>query len=247
MEAVHGKALDCTVVNEAQIGDDFCGSGFNSYIEGSEPIVGHLLRIMHDIPSSLATDIHNDEAMAFVGTKNGKIMKIHTELHKSADPYNTLFSMNLSTNNSINEVRPFPAFDSNKKYLYFVSGNQVVKFPAGSCSIYTDCASCLSKQDPLRCGWCGSYCATHEECDRPEKLTSSVCPPEMFDFSPTSGPFEGGTQISIIGENFGKPSSSENSGVFVKVVGTDCEVKEWTQNRVICQTKKIEQTNLGNC
>ena len=158
-----------------------------------------------------------------IGTKDGEIMKIvpnHLNVHdlllgKRNTP---LFSMNLSKSGE--KIAASNAFSPDKNSLYFITGNQLVNFPIGSCSIYTDCSSCLMKKDPLNCGWCNlgkgdSYCAHSTECSG--RLDMNVCPPEIIDFTPKSGRTSGGTELSTSGDNFADRDNDEPTRLEVMV------------------------------
>lgn len=89
-----------------------------------------------------------------------------------------------------------------------------------------NCGQCLELPERFKCGWCGSECSVQEQCTAstlsetasPTKPTNSVnqnianfwlnkqnvCPdPQIFTFEPTSGPVEGGTNLTIYGVNLG--------------------------------------------
>ena len=55
---------------------------------------------------------------------------------------------------------------------------QVTKFPLQSCSVYSECSSCVSSGDPLGCGWCGNQCTQRDECTDPNtKWSHNTCKP----------------------------------------------------------------------
>jgi len=194
--------------------------------------------------TSLAVAIQGSKTVAAVGTEDGVIMKVLIEDHMAAEK--PLFKMNLSGQSSDRSIRPNPAFDNQEKYLYLLSGNQLVKFPFGSCSLHTDCSSCLDPSDPLRCGWCGSYCATSDECMYPTLMSHSSCPPEVSKFTPISGPLSGGTTVTIYGDNLGNPhQSSESSNIKITVAGSECEVIDRQPRRVQCKTTPVEKEVSG--
>ncbi len=182
--------------------------------------------------------------MAAIGTEDGRIMKVLLDDRSAAEK--PLFEMNLSGQSTDRSIRSNPAFDNEEQYLYLLSGNQLVKFPFGSCSLHTDCSSCLDPSDPLHCGWCDTYCATEEECHNPLLMSKSMCPPEVFEFSPKSGPLSGGTIVTISGDNLGRPhASSENSKIKITIAGAECEVIDWQPRRVQCRTNPVEKEVSG--
>lgn len=202
--------------------------------------------------TSLAVAIQNKYTVASIGTDDGWIRKIKLDERTAADkPIFQMNIANLSGQSTDRAIRPNPAFDKNETFLYILSGNSVIKFPFGSCSLHTDCGTCLSTdiKDPLGCGWCDSYCATEHECHNRLLFSKSLCPPEVFEFSPTSGPISGGTKITIRGDSLGTPqSSSENSNINIRigsVDGIDCDVVDWQPRRVQCVTRAVQKEVSG--
>ncbi|XP_054163112.1 hepatocyte growth factor receptor-like isoform X2 [Oppia nitens] len=243
-ELILGQKQDCRII-QSDVRDDFCGTGLNRYIVSNRELDGVLLKSVNGLVTSLATDVHNDRTVAAIGTDDGIIKKIILDDPKESEEI--IFEMNVSTHTSKDRsIRPNPAFDSKRKNLYFLSDNQVIQFPFGSCSLHTDCASCLSTVDPLKCGWCGSYCATTDECDNPELMSNVECPPEIDYFVPNSGPTRGGTVITIIGHNLGtKLASEENSKINITIADTECDVVSWNMTLIECRTKSVPKEVFG--
>jgi plexin A len=73
-----------------------------------------------------------------------------------------------------------------------------------------NCGMCLAMDEKYGCGWCQSSnrCQVKEQCDNGMGVWLSrnqTCPnPEIRSFYPRSGPWEGGTNITIEGINLGK-------------------------------------------
>ena len=90
------------------------------------------------------------------------------------------------------------------------------------------CGMCLALPAKYGCGWCSSSnsCEVEEQCKGTEGTVDwlnrlQTCPnPEIHSFSPRTGPWEGGTNITIKGINLGKNFSDIYSGV--KIAGIDC-------------------------
>ncbi|RWS23603.1 Plexin-A2-like protein, partial [Leptotrombidium deliense] len=84
-----------------------------------------------------------------------------------------------------------------------------------------NCGYCLQLPDKYRCGWCHDHCAVRDECHNLNPNISwlndhDICPdPKIIDFSPKSGPWEGGTNITIEGINLGRNFEDIASGVHV--------------------------------
>lgn len=89
------------------------------------------------------------------------------------------------------------------------------------------CGTCLSLPEKFNCGWCqsSSSCEVNDQCIDEKKNDwlnrSQTCPnPKIYSFSPTTGPYEGGTNVTIHGENLGKNFQQIYSGI--KVAGMSC-------------------------
>lgn len=92
------------------------------------------------------------------------------------------------------------------------------------------CGMCLALPDKYACGWCSSSntCEVEDQCGgRPVEgkvdwlNRQQTCPnPEIQSFEPKTGPWEGGTNITIRGINLGKNFTDIYAGV--KIAGIDC-------------------------
>lgn len=91
------------------------------------------------------------------------------------------------------------------------------------------CGTCLALPEKYKCGWCQStgQCEVYEQCSNQDEKKndwlnrSQTCPnPQIYDFEPRTGPWEGGTNVTIRGVNLGKNFSDIYSGV--KVAGMSC-------------------------
>ncbi|XP_071128439.1 hepatocyte growth factor receptor-like isoform X3 [Mytilus edulis] len=89
--------------------------------------------------------------------------------------------------------------------------------------LVTNCGQCLSLQPEYECGWCGSYCSLQKHCNATWQDRSATCQnPLILRFSPSVGPIEGKTNVSISGINLGKTATDIQSGV--TVAGVRCTV-----------------------
>ncbi|GAB0093919.1 Plexin_cytopl domain-containing protein [Sergentomyia squamirostris] len=91
------------------------------------------------------------------------------------------------------------------------------------------CGVCLALSEKYSCGWCSSSnsCEVEEQCNKQSEgkvdwlNRVQTCPnPEIHSFEPKTGPWEGGTNITIRGINLGKNFSDIYSGV--KIAGINC-------------------------
>lgn len=91
------------------------------------------------------------------------------------------------------------------------------------------CGTCLALPEKYSCGWCQStsQCEVYDQCSKHDEKKndwlnrSQTCPnPQIFSFEPVTGPWEGGTNVTIRGINLGKNFSDIYLGV--KVAGMSC-------------------------
>ncbi|XP_053377268.1 hepatocyte growth factor receptor-like isoform X2 [Mercenaria mercenaria] len=94
--------------------------------------------------------------------------------------------------------------DATEEYVYVMSGKKITRFPLQSCAVYDKCSTCVSSKDPQGCGWCGDHCSKKDECGDPNVIFShNTCKPIISLITPLSGPTDGGTMLTIRGDNFG--------------------------------------------
>lgn len=108
---------------------------------------------------------------------------------------------------------------------------------------------CLALPRKYKCGWCGDQesCEVREQCGLKSKAVNwlnrnETCPnPTIRSFHPTSGPFEGGTNITIQGINLGNKFTDIENGI--EVAGIACtpykELYERTQ-KIVCKVGNPE-------
>uniref|UniRef100_A0A0K2U8T1 Plexin A [Tribolium castaneum] n=1 Tax=Lepeophtheirus salmonis TaxID=72036 RepID=A0A0K2U8T1_LEPSM len=90
-----------------------------------------------------------------------------------------------------------------------------------------NCGLCLSLDEKFECGWCESsgMCEVQGKCGKDATSwlnRDKTCPnPMVLDFHPTTGPWEGGTNITIHGINLGKQFNDIYGGV--TVAGVYCD------------------------
>ncbi|XP_063875423.1 plexin-A1-like isoform X1 [Scylla paramamosain] len=94
------------------------------------------------------------------------------------------------------------------------------------CHLMADnCGMCLSLPERYRCGWCQSTsrCEVQDKCDGGSWLDRErTCPIiNVTDFYPKSGPWDGGTNVTIEGINLGKKIEDIYEGI--TVAGITCQ------------------------
>lgn len=95
------------------------------------------------------------------------------------------------------------------------------------------CGMCLALAEKYNCGWCSSTnsCEVKEQCNKNQDVPyggktdwldrAKTCPnPEIHKFGPKTGPWDGGTNITIHGINLGKHFQDIQHGI--KVSGIPC-------------------------
>ncbi|GAB6029602.1 macrophage stimulating 1 receptor (c-met-tyrosine kinase) [Chamberlinius hualienensis] len=210
------------------ITDDFTWDLDNSYIEGYTPLSGNFIYKSDSVITSMAVTEQNKVVVGVIGTSTGELLKVNFE--KSALIHSISFS-------DSQQISPSMAFDQNETNLYLMAGNKLFKYRIGSCSIYTDCRSCVTSVDPLGCGWCDGFCTTRDECH--DNFKKNSCPPVITEFYPKSGPVKGGTQVTIIGENFGSSQTGSANPISVVIALQPCDVKFWNFTQVTCITRPV--------
>ncbi|GFQ93840.1 hypothetical protein TNCT_654031 [Trichonephila clavata] len=241
LKHVTGLDISCKKEEGVEVGDDFCGSGINQYIAGRDSIPGGFRTFVDAHVTSLAVTLQNGKSIAVAGTKDGDVYKIHLEKRDQQ----VLYVKNIAAGDD-RMIQRSNALDPSHENIYFLTGSKVVKFPIGSCSLYENCSSCLSTEDPLGCGWCGDHCAHVLECETPDSLSTNSCSPLIYEVSPSSGPTEGGTLITIRGDNFGSSHSGElQSKISVSVAGAPCLIFKWLKDRVQCKTSAVTSELSG--
>ncbi|KAL1461083.1 hypothetical protein WDU94_013014 [Cyamophila willieti] len=116
----------------------------------------------------------------------------------------------------------------------------------------SNCDLCLNLNHKYKCGWCQSNhrCEIFEHCDGLGmwfSINQTCAIPEMTSFHPKSGPWEGGTNVTINGINLGK--KFQDIKTVVSVAGIPCRpyvnlYKQTTQ--IVCQVERLkEKTSEG--
>ncbi|XP_063679501.1 plexin A3-like isoform X3 [Bolinopsis microptera] len=136
-----------------------CNVLSNSPLELDNPITKTAAFILQeDTMLSLAVNSHEEYSVAFIGTKNGKLLKILLESDKDVSMFSNA------------QIRTTPveqlALSKGHDFVYAMATDQLVKVPVAECETYDNCSSCISSNNPY-CGWCvlKNRCSTQDECD----------------------------------------------------------------------------------
>lgn len=144
-----------------QIDDNYCGSlDINTPIAGSMPVDSEPTLVLKSTTvSAVAVSITYDYTVAFIGTTDGRIIKVSIESRTQASHYETI--------TVVPHQRIFPDlyFDLEKEHLYVMTPHKLSKVQVRDCSRYTTCEKCISVKDPY-CGWCTleNKCSLRADC-----------------------------------------------------------------------------------
>ncbi|CAN7986578.1 unnamed protein product [Ixodes hexagonus] len=80
-----------------------------------------------------------------------------------------------------------------------------------------NCGDCFDLPEKYSCGWCPETksCSVRTDCPNWADRTQYCPDPEIIQFSPETGPLEGGTKLTIEGESLGKVFEDIEQGVHV--------------------------------
>ncbi|XP_078596054.1 hepatocyte growth factor receptor-like [Branchiostoma floridae x Branchiostoma japonicum] len=226
-----------------EIDEDFCGSGVIGPIEISEDGELYDYSVLDEdsfsdkLVTNLAVTVQQGHTVAMLGTADGFIHKMMLDDHMDNKP---LISLDVGHGHPINRDMEM---DPSEEHLYVMAGEQVTKLPMKSCSLYQDCGTCITVEDPaLECGWCKTQgaCSTRQDCMRDIQWSRDTCPPVIYEFSPTSGPIDGGTNITILGDNLGDMAMADTH--IVRIWGQECALVEHASdfNKLVCTTAPSE-------
>lgn len=223
----------CAETYEETITTDTCGyDEHNGYISGATHLA--LCKFVYtEKITAIQSYVYEGTYIYILGTSNGHLLKIAN-----------IEKFQLIMDNDISQGRGEPIqkdmeLDTNKTHVYVMSGSNVIRFPLKSCSIYTNCSSCVTSNHPLNCGWCHDKCTTSNECSN--GWSPDSCVPQITSIRPIKGPVEGGTKLTIKGKYF--TNGINKMEITVKVGNVPCSVKEYNATTIICNTSKDNKHN----
>lgn len=191
--------------------------------------------------TSLTTFGQNGSTLALIGTSRGEVIKTVLSLDFARpDLAAIIFRQNFSSSDGANQdvqVKPGPAISNGEAFI--AVSDRIIKFPLNSCSIYPRCFECIISQDPLGCGWCGTFCASSGECSY--SVGRESCPPVIHSFG-FSGPLQGGTRLTIAGDNFVKNETSVQL-VLSGEPSIECVIEHIEYQRITCLLEISQSLN----
>ncbi|KAG9509328.1 Hepatocyte growth factor receptor [Fragariocoptes setiger] len=272
------QSLLCDTTKET----DYCHTNSNAFIDGGYNVIkgkAHLDLGSFGV-SFIAMTHQNHEPVAFIGTNEGYLIKMHANDEYEPPIYAVDFNTNLvinrfgklpgnpilgtqshtaftsTTNVPVTsrepvKIMPSSQFDEVNRILYIATSDQrLLKLETDSCSYFTSCNYCLTKRDPLKCGWCGNKCTKQSECieNSTSVFLTGSCPPVINTFSPKDGPLTGNTRIVIEGKNFGSQGqvvTNQDERLSVSVANMKCNVETWSDETIQCRTSPSTRSLTG--
>ncbi|XP_061202915.1 macrophage-stimulating protein receptor isoform X1 [Neopsephotus bourkii] len=136
-----------------------------------------------------------DVTVAHLGTAEGRVFQM--VLQRSSSYLLTL------ANFSLGEPGPVRgAMGLQSRSLFFTAGTKVwrLNITGPGCRHFSTCQQCLRAERFMGCGWCGTGCMQHRECQG--QWVQDSCPPVLTDFHPRSAPRRGRTRVTLCGMTF---------------------------------------------
>ncbi|KAI4903611.1 hypothetical protein NFI96_015160 [Prochilodus magdalenae] len=123
--------------------------------------------------TAVAVALENSHTVAFLGTQQGEILKVH--LGVNSDRYNKV-----PGDSSDGPVNKNLLFDSSLDHIYVTTNKTITKVPVQACTQKKDCLSCMGQRDPY-CGWCvlEGRCTRKKECIRGEEKNAWLWSPDQ--------------------------------------------------------------------
>ncbi|KAM6972942.1 hepatocyte growth factor receptor [Aplochiton taeniatus] len=213
--------------NASSADDSFsCGQHGGSYrLEVTQFVhrLGYWSKLLENtlVTSLVVVPVHN-HAVAYIGTADGR--HIEVVVSRTASPH---VDIRLDTR----PVGPSTALlspHSPDGSLLVVTGNKITKVPliGPGCDQLSSCTSCLLASDFTACGWCDGRCTRRAQCPSPSGWTQDSCSPVITKVSPAYGPYQGDTNVTVCGRNFGfsKTEGFKASLIKVEVAGVPCKL-----------------------
>ncbi|XP_077194444.1 plexin-B2 isoform X4 [Paroedura picta] len=149
-----------------------CGSEHLPYPLGSkEGITAEPLLKKEGVKLTAVTfAVENEHTVAFVGTSDGRILKIFL-----SNPAKEYGGGVLEKNQAIKKDL---VLDAPQEHLYVMTANKVFRLPVQECEIYSKCDQCINAQDPY-CGWCVTEgkCSRKKDCERSDRANNWLWSP----------------------------------------------------------------------
>jgi len=179
----------------------------NHVIEVSRPLLGKNVLVtesgLKDNPfsttfHSAATFVHNQKTVAVIGTVNGSLIFFHIGAYVHFGIPNVTVKVSDEPIVSVKAAKDGMS-------VYALDKDSVYKVPLSSlCEAVKSCIECL-KNEFLQCGYCHSShkCTLQTGCSQ---WSNTTCPTSVSNFSPKTGPLQGGSVLTLVGSGLGHTS-----------------------------------------
>ena len=187
---------------------------------------------------SFSVFLFNEEStVAVVGSKKGRLSLYHIGANKNQHSKKVVGVK--YANQSISQIT---AVDGGR-ILFFKDFYTMFQVATSSfCSQLFTCNRCLQHKF-IQCGYCAASGRCTGKLDCKESWSDTTCPTTIINFSPTSGPLEGGTIVTFHGEGLGHTTPSTTpSRRFVSFDNySRCSILGLENyNELVCKTTPIE-------
>lgn len=111
----------------------------------------------------------------------------------------------------------FQFFNTQSSDVLFSPNQTVLVYRCSG--LANNCGFCLELDEKYKCGWCqqSESCQVQEQCQHHNTMwlnRQQICPnPRILDFYPKTGPYEGGTNLTIEGINLGRIFKDIENGI----------------------------------
>ncbi|PAV83924.1 hypothetical protein WR25_06330 [Diploscapter pachys] len=157
------KSSDQCKATRLQWKDVACGKDVNANIGGGKPIQSKAVLVTEDARfSALTVNTTRASTVAFVGTDDGRLLKVLLESAVKAEVYA------IEKVTSGEAILQDMEISGNGKHIFILTPTKVIKTATSSCDRNArTCFECLSARDPY-CGWCmrSNICSEEESCEK---------------------------------------------------------------------------------
>ncbi|XP_062617696.1 hepatocyte growth factor receptor-like [Saccostrea cucullata] len=200
-----------------------------------------LYHVPDKLLTSVVTVLQSRERIAVLGTNTGQVTKV---LMTGQGHYLTSWNITDTAITGQSEV------DRSQTHVFLIADQMLYKFPLYTCDGYTTCEACVGSKDPTGCGWCVNHCSTRTKCINPPPTSSgqpgqwlnNTCPPVISQVTPSAGPTQGQTLLTLQGRNFGTARATE---VKVSLNGSDCSIQSQRKNETMLQCRTPPSPSHG--
>ncbi|XP_052781124.1 hepatocyte growth factor receptor-like isoform X1 [Mya arenaria] len=243
---IQGSIQSC----QAQLGGPFTDTSYCAYdkrqtkaVAGDPNAENSVLSATADIcvdevVTSLILTVQLNHPIAVLGTSDGHMMKVNQKSSmKGGSCINNSAYMKYKIGNE--SILQDMALSSDLEFAFVLTNTSVVKFPLQSCAVYSECSSCVKSKDPIGCGWCKDKCTRKDNCTA-DNWSHNTCQPYISWVSPNSGPIQGGTLITITGNNFGLLTPKVTIGDETRICQVDTQNNKNTNLKCTSPQTEVE-------